>query len=108
VHRSTLDDLEVGLKHSFMVGVVHPVVNDLLPEVSRQEVKVIFDEFTRVGLVATWEQGGKKWGYFNGIEKPGSTSDPYALLKNRMAVPGCLFHERGTVHKIQSSAAEKQ
>lgn len=47
------------------------VYSFLLPDFSIKQVKQVLDNFVRVGLVNLWEEDGKKWGYFNGIEKSG-------------------------------------
>ena len=41
------------------------------PDVGVEQVENILAEFERVKLIFTWTDGGKSWGYFVGIEKPG-------------------------------------
>jgi Meiotically up-regulated gene 113 len=41
------------------------------PEVSPEMVRYILDELSAGGLLFRWRDGGKIWGYFVGIDKPG-------------------------------------
>ena len=43
----------------------------LLPGISEQTVQSILDEFSKAGLLKLWESGGRKWGYFVGIDRAG-------------------------------------
>lgn len=43
----------------------------LLPSVSVRRVKSILDSMIEVGLVRVWDDQGKTWGYFVGIDKKG-------------------------------------
>lgn len=43
----------------------------LSPDLCTETVRKIFEEFVRVGLVAPFEDAGKVYGYFTGIDKPG-------------------------------------
>ncbi len=48
-------------------------------DVSVEQVKNILDEFERVKLLFRWNEAGKVWGYFVGIEKPGRLPPPSRL-----------------------------
>jgi hypothetical protein len=43
----------------------------LLPNVKKPIVRAILRAMVEVGLVKIWNEDGKDWGYFCGIEKPG-------------------------------------
>jgi hypothetical protein len=47
---------------------VYPVID---PSFCSENVRHVYEEFTRVGLLQSWVEGGKKWAYFVGIEKSG-------------------------------------
>lgn len=43
----------------------------LMPNITIRQVKNILSLMIAAGLVQVWEEGGKTWGYFIGIEKAG-------------------------------------
>jgi hypothetical protein len=49
------------------------------PDVGVGQVEKILAEFERVKLLFTWNDAGKNWGYFVGIEKPGRLPAPSRL-----------------------------
>jgi hypothetical protein len=49
------------------------------PDVDAEKVEKILAEFERVKLLFRWTDGGKTWGYFVGIEKPGRLPAPSRL-----------------------------
>lgn len=51
------------------------------PDVTPKMVVQILDEFERVGMLHRWEERGKTWGYWNGIEKPGLLPSKSAKLR---------------------------
>lgn len=53
----------------------------LFPEFRTENVQEILDEFKRVDLIRTWESGGKTWGYFVGMEKPGRLPFPSQVAR---------------------------
>lgn len=45
-------------------------------EMNVKKVVEILDELERVRLLFRWEEGGKQWGYFTGINRPGRLPPP--------------------------------
>ena len=53
------------------------------PERPIEEVKTILAAFERAKLLFTWEQNGKRWGYWTGSEKPGRRPRPSWIERDR-------------------------
>ncbi len=43
----------------------------LCPAIGKSQVRKLLELMVGVGLVRTWKESGKTWGYFTGIDKPG-------------------------------------
>src|ERR1019366_6021306 len=43
----------------------------LMPHITEQDVAAMLTEFERCNLIDTWEESGKRWGFFVGMDKPG-------------------------------------
>jgi hypothetical protein len=59
----------------------------ILPAVTPNEVSNILKEFVNVGLVRLWEDEGKSWGYFVGIDKGGRLPDLRHLSRYKNLPP---------------------
>lgn len=47
----------------------------LFPDITLEFIEDMFKEMERIGLIHFYDEDGKTWAYFNGIEKPGRLPD---------------------------------
>jgi len=66
----------------------------LLPSFTKKRVQSVLDAFVRAGLVYLWEEQGKSWGYFVGIEKSGRLPDYRHLDRYKNLPPNCPNREK--------------
>lgn len=57
------------------------------PDISVDAVGDILDELERVGLLRRWQENGKTWGYWEGIEKSGRLPKPSEVVKYKNLPP---------------------
>jgi hypothetical protein len=63
------------------------------PDITPDDVVQILDEFERVKMLFRWETGGKLWGYWVGIDKPGRLPSSSVLQKKHYATGAELPQE---------------
>lgn len=70
----------------------------LCPDFSEKDVTVVLQSMIRAGLVKIWEEDGKTWGYFIGIEKSGRLPSIKHLPRYKNLPPNPpILDESGTV-----------
>jgi len=69
----------------------------LLPKYTIQMVRRVLEALVRVGLVKTWDEGGKTWGYFIGIAKAGRLPELRHLDRYKNLPPSPPFDDDGII-----------
>jgi hypothetical protein len=76
--------------------ILSRVYSFLLPDIGTKDVLRALRALIRVGLVKTWRENGKTWGYFIGIAKGGRLPPPSQLEKFGKLPPSPPFADDGS------------
>jgi len=80
--------------------IQNKIYSFLRPDIIEDDVAEILQEFVRVGLVVTWEERGKTWGFFVGMDKRGRLPGPAHIKRFSFGIPsypGAVIESSGEV-----------